>query len=535
MEDLKEKASETKAVSEKIADSEDSDISVEKRKIPIGYVIDSVLFGLIFVLAVTLLSLSMWYKKTYSLPFRDLLYIITGPVEGTGSGMIKDILLATVPYAIIALALFTMCSVILQKKHKERKWLKRLGCLFCVASLISSMLYTVYAFNMKGLFVTTRSSNFYEEYYVDPDAVNITSSGEKRNLIYIYVESLENSHMTETGGGIMKENYMPYLSALARENVNFSHLGGSKLGGFRSTSGAGWTIAALLACNAGIPYSFPIDGNSMDVREEFAPGLTTLGDVLEANGYNQEFLCGSDAAFAGRDKFFSQHGNYEIFDLFTAREKGYIPEDYHVWWGYEDKYLFEIARDEATRLASKGEPFNLTMLTVDLHSTDGYVCDLCEDEYPETTANVLRCTDKLVYEFIEWCKEQPFYENTTIIISGDHPRHDKAMIKEVPEGERTMYNCFINSAVLPQGSVSERVWTSLDMFPTTLAAMGFEIEGERLGLGTNMFSGMETLAEELGFYRLNDEICKKSDYYLENFYYTEAELAAIKKGNKSAE
>ena len=40
--------------------------------------------------------------------------------------------------------------------------------------------------------------------------------------------------------------------------------------------------------------------------------------------------------------------------------------------------------------------------------------------------------------------------------------------------------------------------TIFDDFPTTLSAMGAEIEGDRLGLGTNLFSAKETLSEKEG-------------------------------------
>ena len=53
----------------------------------------------------------------------------------------------------------------------------------------------------------------------------------------------------------------------------------------------------------------------------------------------------------------------------------------------------------------------------------------------------------------------------------------------------------------------------MDMFPTTLAAMGCSIEGERLGLGTNLFSDLPTLSEEMGVETLNRELSKRSDFY----------------------
>lgn len=51
------------------------------------------------------------------------------------------------------------------------------------------------------------------------------------------------------------------------------------------------------------------------------------------------------------------------------------------------------------------------------------------------------------------------------------------------------------------------------MFPTILASLGCEIEGDRLGLGTNLFSEKNTLAEEYGYENLFEELEKKSTFY----------------------
>lgn len=59
----------------------------------------------------------------------------------------------------------------------------------------------------------------------------------------------------------------------------------------------------------------------------------------------------------------------------------------------------------------------------------------------------------------------------------------------------------------------DRQFTVFDMYPTTLAAIGAEIEGEKLGLGVNLFSDTPTLLEKYGYYRLNGELGKKSVYY----------------------
>ena len=52
----------------------------------------------------------------------------------------------------------------------------------------------------------------------------------------------------------------------------------------------------------------------------------------------------------------------------------------------------------------------------------------------------------------------------------------------------------------------------LDYFPTTLAALGAEIDGNRLGLGTNLFSYEQTLVERFGLSTVDDELEKKSRF-----------------------
>ena len=94
---------------------------------------------------------------------------------------------------------------------------------------------------------------------------------------------------------------------------------------------------------------------------------------------------------------------------------------------------------------------------------------------------------------------------------------DTILVEGLEDEQRIVYNCFINSAVMPKGAVFERNFTILDLFPTTLAAMGFTIEGDRLGLGINLFSTLPTLAEQMGYFTLEDEVKKYSDYYIKKF------------------
>lgn len=112
-----------------------------------------------------------------------------------------------------------------------------------------------------------------------------------------------------------------------------------------------------------------------------------------------------------------------------------------------------------------------------------------------------------------WIQQQDFYENTTIVISGDHLTMDSDFCENIdPDYTRTVYNVIINSPIQPQQE-KNRSFTTMDMFPTTIASLGATIEGDRLGLGTNLFSGEQTLAEKLTFDQLNDDLSQKSKFF----------------------
>lgn len=138
--------------------------------------------------------------------------------------------------------------------------------------------------------------------------------------------------------------------------------------------------------------------------------------------------------------------------------------------------------------------------------------------------NVHACSSKQVAAFVNWVKSQPFYENTTIIISGDHLGMQTSYYDEKignTNYQRTIYNTFINPAISTSHS-KNRQFTTFDMYPSTLAALGVEIDGDRLGLGTNLFSGKKTLVEQYGgIENLNSELSKRSAYY-ENKIFTKS-------------
>ena len=355
----------------------------------------------------------------------------------------------------------------------------------------------------------------YEDSYVDPATAHITAPAKPRNLIFIYLESMENTLASRAAGGQSDESLIPELEALALDpaNVSFSHTA-TGLGGPRQVDGTSWSLAGMVATTGGIPLK-PSVGNDGRSLPMFLPGAHMLGDVLRANGYDQSIVMGSYPAFGGVDKLVGLHGAYTMLDPGAMKAAGRIPADYRVWWGYEDRKLFGYAQDEARRLAAGSAPFQLQIITEDTHWPDGYSDPQCRRTHPRQYDDVYACSSAQVGAFVSWVRQQPWADNTTIVLVGDHIGHqtryytDKVTSRDFV---RTPYNVIINPAVRPERSHG-RTFTSMDFYPTILTAMGFTVPGHRLGLGTDLNSSVQTLPESMGFREFDKELAKRSAFY----------------------
>lgn len=488
---------------------------------------------LILLISLFLITASIWVKSSFgNVTVEEIIFNLKVPLVGTNMTLIYSFILyvvfSTITLTIILyFLLLADYKVLIELELKIR--IKKMKCIifpfhkslrFIIIGLIFglSLYYSINKLKLDEYIKNQLSkSTLIEDEYVDPRAVNIKFNN-KRNLVYIYVESLEASYSSISNGGIEENDLIEELSNLAEENISFSNT--DKLGGALSVPGTTWTVGALVAQTSGLPLKLSIDDNAYSSYNTFLPGAYVLGDILKDNGYNQEIMFGSYASYAGKSHYYEEHGKYKVWDVLSAIKEGKMTKDDIVWWGFEDKDLFEYAKEHIINLSKKNKPFNFSMLTADTHFEDGYLSKYCNSKYEDQYSSVIACESKLIYEFIEWIKLQDFYENTTIIIVGDHLTMDTDFFDGIdPNYNRTIYNAFINSTVQPQKE-NNRIFTSMDLFPTTLVAMGAKIEGDRLGIGTNLFSDKKTVAEKYGIKKLRTELNKTSKFYNKSFLYS---------------
>lgn len=498
----------------------------------------------IFFLIITAAVLSgvIYLKRNYHLTSFDQTFLTlqTG-TTGTGLAVIKDIVAKNILVFPSILFLLLYPSILFysfkmkkEKYEKEQKFKKEIEenneeivklinfekksflisllVFFISLILLSSTLKINNSFFsiLKG-----ETTKIYDDYYVDGKKINMSfKDNKKKNLILIVAESMETSTFSIQNGGKYERSVTPELEQMAKDNISFSWT--ENLGGFKMAPGATLTTGALATFNTGVSPILDFSKFlSKENQEKYMPGAYSIGEFLKENGYNNQFILGSDANYGQRRLFYNSHGVDNIMDLYKAREIGYLPENYFDdWWGYEDEHLFRIAKSEISKTAKEGKPFFTTLLTVDTHFPNGQLPEGYVREYDKQYLDVYRNASYMINDFLNWLKKQSCYEDTVVVIVGDHLTMQSGFFGE---GERYVYNAIINSDKEKDlKKLRNRKFITTDITPTILSAIGVEIEGDRFGMGTNLFSDKKTLVEEMGFEEYSTEAQKISAFYTKN-------------------
>ena len=509
-----------------------------------------IIFILILLMAIIIVG-SIYYNKTYpKQDFDVVMFTLTAGVENTSPDVINGILSSCAIPVLITIIIITLpiikktnsnlhVDIKIRKKmfsfqlypikYTSKHRIIYLTFIFIVSIIVFVKCFYVDEF-IKNKFQDTK---LFEEYYIDPRNVNITFPNKKRNLILILGESFETTVLSKENGGAWDYSLMPELEELAITNTSFSN--NETLGGAAQVYGTTYSAAGNVAITSGIPLKAQellLHTNSYNGNGNYLSGAYSIGEILKDNGYNLEIIMGSDGFFGGRTQYYSTNGNYKIFDVNYAIETGKMSEQDKVWWGFNDDTLFEWSKEEISNLSNENNPFNYIILTADTHFTDGYLSPNAEIKYESQYENVHAYSSKCINEFVEWIKQQDFYEDTTIVIIGDHLGMQEDFYSEKVTGgyQRKVYNVIINPAI-PAKNTTNRQFTTMDLYPTILASMGAKIEGNRLALGTNLYSGEPTLLEQLGYQYLNTELRKNSAFY--NKHILGDDYYIIKKANNN--
>lgn len=478
----------------------------------------------VFVASILILGVH-WLIKSFGDVNLDQIVYTLANAEGTDTTNIYTFIagVLTPSLAFAGVSYFSGHLFLKVKKFVLPVWLSRLLKVFVIVLML--FLSSFYAFSYFGWSKIANyfsDSTFIEENIVNTKKVNISFPNQKRNLIYIYVESLETSFADRDQGGDQSVNLLQPLMDVDPSAINFSNT--ALYGGQRQLPGMDYTAAGIIAQTAGLPLKFGGNYTQDQLNGDFSgtqiinmlPGLTSLGEILKQNGYTNYFLMGSTPNFGDRASYLEQHGDYQFTGWPQAIQNGWLPEDYAENWGFEDRKLFEFAQNMLTDIAQEDKLFNFSLLTSDTHFPDGYVYGDEEEVSDMQYKNVVFHSSAMAAEFIRWCQEQSWYDNTTIVVTGDHLTMDQGYVKSLDKNyTRTVFNLFLNTGLTTTFD-KNRQFSNMDMFPTTLAAIGGKINSqeEQLGLGVNLFSGQKTMIEKYGYSETKKQLEQRSKFYI---------------------
>lgn len=235
-----------------------------------------------------------------------------------------------------------------------------------------------------------------------------------KNLVIIYCESLESNFLNN--------------DIFNKELKNLNHLiknNWYSYDNYNCLFGSTWTVGALYATQTGLPTIFGNNGkviyntifNSIGINNDTK--FIGYSNVLKKAGYNNKFISNCYLDFAGTGNLMKALG-YEIyggadFDKDIKRTN----------WGVQDFHLFEKAKEEYTLLSKQNRPFNLTLLTVDTHFSEGIPDESLRNNIDHEIAFpshefAVASLDYLLGDFIKYINESPNGKDTVIIILSDH-------------------------------------------------------------------------------------------------------------------
>lgn len=376
-------------------------------------------------------------------------------------------------------------------------------------ALIGSLIYFGAQFSILAFVHNQFGRDYFSENYLYPSKVQITKKTKPKNLVLIYVESLEDSYKNAS---LFGSNLLVGLEKL--KGVSFAY--------YRQAPGTGWTIAGITATQCGIPLKSVslYDGNDQGQNiKTFLPRAVCLGDILHSFGYRNIYMGGDALPFSGKGKFFEDHHYDEVY----GREelKGSLTQADMNYWGLYDDDLLAKVKAKLKTLHEAGRPFNLTFTTIDTHGPDGHYSKLCRKRGVKNFGGIVECTANQVAGFVQFMKKNGYLKDTNVVIIGDHLAMSNPVSAKLEAfKERYIFNSFISSK--PVSKNREEI-LHFDMFPTILEFLGFHIEDGRLGLGYAAISKDSELPPPGEYEEMSEDLLNESDKYLELWKPKEAE------------
>ncbi|WP_026569954.1 MULTISPECIES: LTA synthase family protein [Sediminibacillus] len=352
-------------------------------------------------------------------------------------------------------------------------------------------------------------TEYVDEHVQNKEKSDMFGAAKGKNVIFISLESVQNFVINNKVNG---EEITPFLNDLIDESYYFENF-------YHQTEQGKTSDSEFLIENSLYPLSRGAVFFTHGQNEYHASP-----EILGENGYFTSVFHANNKSFWNRDVMYDSLGYDKFFDV----ESYEVTEDNSIGWGLKDKPFFE---QSMKYLQSQQQPFYSKFITL----TNHYPFDLEEedasiDKYDSNSKTLnqyfptVRYTDEAVEQFFKDLKESGLYEDSVIVLMGDHygisEFHNKAMGqylgREVTPYEHIQLQRVPFFIHIPgeEGGVISEVAGQIDVKPTILSLLGIESDDD-ITFGTDLFAKdrKEFIALRNGDYISDDYIYTKGQCY----------------------
>ena len=339
-----------------------------------------------------------------------------------------------------------------------------------------------------------------------------------RNVIYIHLESTQQfliDYKLKDENGV-EHKVMPFINSLYHSNSTFS------FSNFFHQVKAGKTSDSetlfensLFGLNQGALFTQLGGKNTF----EAAPNI-----LKQTQGYTSAVFHGNSGTFWNRNETYKHLG----YDYFFDASYYNVTEDNSFQYGLNDKPFFQ---QSVKYLEHLQQPFYTKFIAVSNHypysqlsgDETGFPLAQTKDETINSYFSTANYMDTAVHEFFDYLKQSGLYDNSIIILYGDHYGISNARNKELAQllgKDRDTWSNFDNAQVqrvpymihipgMTQGKIIDTYGGQVDALPTLLHLLGVDTQNY-IQLGQDLFSPDH---KQLVAFRDGDFVTPNYTYY----------------------
>ena len=359
--------------------------------------------------------------------------------------------------------------------------------------------------------------NWINEKKLIPDEINIytskirneyihplSDSSCKQNIIYILVEALESFPINKSFEGV---EITPNLNSLIADSNNSSFLN------VVPHVQIGRTSDAQIAINTGLFAS----RKRVKFQDYYKNDFICLAHILKKyNNFNSTLMCvGDRAGFYRRDSMAPSLG----YDEIISSEKLDISDHFNI--GISDESFFKQMIEV---LKNKKKPYFAHLVTLSSHTP--YEIPYNKQKIKFTKSNTftkylqsINYFDAALGQFLIDLKRSGLYDNTIIVINGDHEGiagSDKVEAHHFLKNKDLLGDAFTVPLIVINApnsvGIQNQYISQIDIFPTLIELLSIRSPWKGLGI-----SAMSEKHPKIGVYASYTMYPKENTTYLDSF------------------